>query len=75
MMWDGWSGGYGAGWWMFGVVHLLWWLLLIAGGVALVRLLLRPRSEHDTARAILRERYARGEIDKPEFDERMRHLQ
>jgi putative membrane protein len=75
MMWDGWSGGYGGGWWLFGLMHLLWWLLLIAGGVALVRLLLRPRSEHDSARQILRERYARGEIDKVEFDERMRHLQ
>ena len=32
------------------------------------------RRGDDRATAILRERYARGEIDKPEFDERMRHL-
>lgn len=75
MMWDGWTGGYGGGWWLFGLMHLLWWLLLIAGAVALVRLILWSRSDgEDRAESILRERYARGEIDKAELDERLQHL-
>lgn len=78
MMWDGWGGGYGYGMAWFGLWHLLWWLLLIAGAAAMLRWIFRGRSDadpgHDRALSILRERYARGEIDKGEFDERMRHL-
>ena len=79
MMWDGWGGGYGGyGMAWFGALHLLWWLVLIAGGAVVVRWILgsggsAPRG-HDRAVALLRERYARGEIDKGEFDERLRNL-
>ena len=74
MMWDGW-GGYGMGW--FGAMHVVWWLLLIVGAVALMKSIMRPGAGNrgeDGARGILRERYARGEIEKDEFDQRMRHL-
>ena len=78
-MWDGWGGGYGYGMAWFGLMHLFWWLLLIAGGAALVRWIFRAgggahHRGHDRAVAILRERYARGEIDKGEFDDRLRNL-
>lgn len=78
MMWDQWGRGYGMDWGWFGAMHLLWWLLLIAGAAALLRYILglkggADRGE-DRAHAVLRERYARGEIDQQEFDERMRHL-
>lgn len=76
----GW-GGYGGGWEFFGVVHmLLWWVLLILGIVVLARWLFGGRfgghrgSSEDRALAILRERYARGEIDKDEFEKRKRDL-
>jgi len=80
MGWGGY-GGYGAGWGVFGVVHmLLWWVLIILGIVVLVRWLVggrhgasRPPSE-DRALAILRERYARGEIDKSEYEARKKDL-
>lgn len=78
MMWDAWSNGYAMGWGWFGAMHLLWWLLLIAGAAALVRYLLGVQGGsgrgEDGALAVLRERYARGEINQQEFDERMRHL-
>ncbi len=71
MMWDGWGM---AG---FGLMHVLWWALVIAGIVVLVRMAIRSpsgRDGEDRARSILRERFARGEIDQAEFDERMRKL-
>ena len=81
-MWSdmmGWGGGWGAGWGLFGLVHVLWWVLLILGIVALARWLFSGghsvrRSEEDRALSILRERYARGEIDKADFDARKRDL-
>jgi len=70
----GWGGGPG-----FGLWHLLWWVLLIAGIVFVVRLLAGGgrtwgRDAPDRALEILRERYARGEIDKTEFENRKRDL-
>ncbi len=69
------TGGMG----LFGLGHLLWWALLIAGGVLLVRWLLRgagfaERPNEGRALSILEERYARGEIDKAEFDARRRDI-
>ena len=76
MMWNGMWNGYGG--WGFGGMHLLWWLLL----VVLLVVWFRPGaarrrargSEADRSIAILRERYARGEIDQNEYDERLRRL-
>lgn len=74
----GWDGGAGAGWTLFGMVHMfLWPILIILGIVVLVRWAFgnrRNQSEEDRAITILRERYARGEIGKEEFDARKRDL-
>lgn len=72
-MW-GWDGSWGMGWGWFGLVHLLWWLVLVAGAVVLVRALAGRRSGRDRAMDILRERYARGEIDRSEYEERRKQL-
>ena len=75
-MWDG-------GWWMF--LGPLWMIVFVAAIVAVVVLLVRwiGGSGHMTAHSqppartpidILRERFARGEIDKEEFEERRRVL-
>ncbi len=63
----------------FGLGHLLWWALLIGGAVVVVRWLLRTGSPadrfgDDRALSILKERYARGEIDKGEFEARKRDI-
>lgn len=77
MMWDQWGNGYGMGWGWFGAMHLLWWLLLIVGAAMLLRYIVgakEARGSDDRSLAVLRERFARGEIDEQEFNERMHHL-
>jgi putative membrane protein len=72
--------GWGEGWGFFGVLHtLLWWVLLVLGIVVLAKWLFAGNSRGaaatgDRALEVLRERYARGEIDKDEFDKRKRDL-
>ncbi|MGE3679063.1 MAG: SHOCT domain-containing protein [Burkholderiales bacterium] len=74
----GWGGGWGWSW--FGIIHMvLWWFLIILGIVVLAKWLfggsgVGRSSEGDRALTILRERYARGEIDKEEYDARRRDL-
>ena len=79
MMWG--YDGFGFGWGGMGIGMLLFWALIIAVVVVLVRGLggarsvaseARPRER--TALDILGERYARGEIDKNEFEQKRRDL-
>lgn len=67
-----------SGWPLFGMVHMLvWWIFAILVIALLAKLVLSGRyseSQEDRALSILRQRYARGEIDKEEFDARKRDL-
>lgn len=77
----GWGGGTGWGWSILGGVHMiLWWVLLILGIVVLSRWLVRGFSRDsgdigNRALDILKERYARGEIGKDEFEQKKHDLQ
>ena len=72
-----WNWGGHPMWGMWGVwglgmmlVMLTFWVLVIVGLIVLVRWLVTQgrESRTDTALEILRQRYARGEINKEEFD-------
>lgn len=80
-MMDGMMGGGG-------LMMLVWFLLgiiliaaIVVGLIYLIRVLSKTGGETsarsssaDSARSILEERYARGEIDRDEFEERRRSL-
>jgi putative membrane protein len=72
MMW-GYNGFGGGG---MGIGMLLFWGLIVALVLVLVRALgSRSGDErHRTPLDILRERYAKGEIDKAEFEQKRREL-
>ena len=72
--------GFGYGGFGMGIGMLFFWGLIIVAIVLLVRGFGgrtggdTPRLPEKTALDILRERYARGEIDKAEFEEKRRDL-
>jgi len=82
----GWSsgagmmGGWGGGW--FGMIFMTaFWILLIIGLIYLIKWLVVSTRSKDSlssggsqALEILKERYARGEIDQKEFEEKKRAL-
>ena len=78
-MWG--DAGFGWGWGMgFGMIGMvLFWGLIILGIVVLVKRVGGSPASSGTPAAksaldILNERYARGEIEKPEFEEKKRSL-
>lgn len=88
-MHPGMMGGYGSGWGMgwFGMIFMLvFWVLVIVAIVYLIRWLAvssrtggregRHLEMHkDSALEILKRRYARGEINKEEFEEKRKVLE
>ena len=70
MMW-GWGWGWG---WIF---MIIFWGLLILGLIFLIRYLIgstKASRGEDSALDILKRRYARGEINKEEFEQKKRDL-
>ena len=64
--------GYGMGMGPFGMIFMvLFWALVIAGIIYLVRLITgggKSPAHEETAEEIVKKRYARGEISKEEFE-------
>ena len=76
----GMMGGWGMGW--FGSIFMLiFWGLVIVGLILVIRWLLQashkdtgPAQSGSRALDILKERYARGEIDRQEFEQKKKDL-
>jgi putative membrane protein len=70
MMWSAW--GFG-----MMIMMVLFWVLIIVAVVLGIRWLLKQGKESraDSAVEILRQRYARGEINKEEFDVKKKDLE
>ena len=72
--------GWGWGWGVLGTVHMvLWWVLIILGIAVLAKWFFRSGAQDGRASGarafeILKERYARGEIGKDEFEQKKRDL-
>jgi putative membrane protein len=80
-MGPGFMDGSGMGW-FGGIFMIIFWVLVIVGLIFLIKWLIQStkgdsgsgRSGSSKALDILRERYARGEINKEEFEEKKRDL-
>ena len=77
MMGSGMMGGF-SWWWFMPIFMILFWGLVIWGIVALVRGLSGSRgsdsSRADSALEVLKKRYARGEINKEEYEEKKKDI-
>ncbi|MCO5099353.1 MAG: SHOCT domain-containing protein [Burkholderiaceae bacterium] len=79
-MWGNMGGMWGGGAGFLGMALMfLWWALVVVGVFFLVRMLMgrlpgRGDDPDDRALRILRERYARGEIQSEEFEQKKREL-
>lgn len=77
---NNWNGFWGWGMGMGFVFMLLFWGFIILGIVALTRWLMAQSSPSRSSRdktplEIVQERYARGEIDQKEYEQKKRDLE
>jgi len=79
-MGPGMMGGWGMGW-FGGIFMILFWILILIGLVFVIKWLIQSTSKARNngqsgyrALEILKERYARGEIDKVQFEDMKRDL-
>ena len=79
-MGPGMMGGWGIGWYG-GIFMIIFWVLVLVGLIFLIKWLIQStnRVKSDAGRGnsaleILKERYARGEIDTAEFEEKKKVL-
>ncbi len=61
-----------SGW---GILILIFWILVIAGFALLIKYLWEGRGGQESALEVLKKSYARGEITKEEFEEKKKDIQ
>jgi putative membrane protein len=72
--------GWGYGGWFMGIINIIFWVVVIIGVFYLIKYLSSSSKQSgqptgtDSALDILRERYARGEINREEFEEKKKVL-
>jgi len=72
-MMDSYSMSFG----IIGILGLILWIIIIIGLVLLIKYLWKSggaRREQESAIEILKQKYARGEISKEEFEEKKKDL-
>ena len=79
MMWGFGNSPMGWGFGLFGLIFmLLFWVLIIAGIVVLIKWLASQshgtHKNEKTSLDILKERYAKGELSKEEFEAKKKYL-
>ena len=74
------GGGWGMGW-FGGIFMIVFWILILVGLVFVIKWLVQATAKEgpsgqsgSRAMEILKERYARGEIDKAQFEDMKRDL-
>lgn len=76
----GYYGGLSSSFGWFGMILMVvWWVLIIVAIVALIRWIAGKSACNECGHAksamnVLKERYARGEIDRQEFEEKKKDL-
>ena len=73
-----WGGDFGMGFGGGGIFMILFWVLIIMGVVYLVKILLGGASTEgkrsESAQEVLKKRFAKGEMNKEEFEDAMEIL-
>lgn len=74
MFWGNHEWGMGFGWFFM----VAFWILVVLGIIYLIKVIAgdaKKGEREETALDILKKRYARGEINKEEFEEKKKNLQ
>jgi len=72
-----WGGDFGMGFGGGGIFMILFWVLIILGVVYLVKILLggsTAEKKSESAQELLEKRFAKGEINREEFEDAMEVL-